>query len=118
MQVETTVMYTGRLIDRLIETAERVQHTFGRRQEAADLENLGPAEEQVEDCSIASKSEEFAKPLGLGAADRNLGLLLVVHPQLVRALEPRDDFPNTINVDQVRTVGTPEQIRVETVHEL
>jgi len=64
------------------------------------------------------KSEEFAKPLGLGAADRNLGLLLVVHPQLVRALEPRDDFPNTINVDQVRTVGTPEQIRVETVQEL
>jgi hypothetical protein len=92
-------MYTGRLIDRLIETAERVRYTMGRRQEAAELENLGPAEGQTEDRGSASKSEEFAKALGLGAADRNLGLLLVVHPQLVRAFEPRHDFPDAIDVD-------------------
>src|SRR5690349_22007818 len=111
-------MYTGRLIDRLIETAERVRHTMGPMQETVCLKNRGQAEVQTEERIGASKSEEFAKALGLGAANRNLGLLLVVHPQLVRALEPGDDFPDTIDVDQVRTVGPPEKIRVETVQEL
>ena len=59
-----------------------------------------------------SESKQFPQPPGLSPADWNLGLLLVVHAQLVRALEPRNDFADAVDVHQVRTVRPPEKIRV------
>ncbi len=52
--------------------------------------------------------EQFSQPLGLGAAYRNLGLLLVVHAKHVGALEPRYNFAYPIDVHEVRTVRAPE----------
>ena len=96
-----TVMYTGTLIDSLMETADRVRHSAGRANQGMDLEKRAHAEEQAESGVAASQSEEFAKALCLGAADGNLGLLLVVHPQLIRTLEPGYDFPDAINVHEI-----------------
>ena len=81
-------MYTGNLINDLIETVERVCNV----------------------CKAPQRShpEEFAKSLGLGAANRDLGLLFVVHPQLVRTFEPRDDFTDAVDIDEVRAVGSPK----------
>src|SRR5260370_36747556 len=42
----------------------------------------------------ALKSEQFPQPFGLGPADRNFRLLLVVHAQLVGTFEPGHDFLN------------------------
>ena len=49
----------------------------------------------------------------LGAAYGDLGLLLVVHAELVAAFEPWDDFANVVDVDQERPVGAPEDRGVE-----
>ena len=59
------------------------------------------------------ETEEFAQSLGLGAADRNFSLLLVIHAQLIGALEPRHNFLDAVDVHQVGAVGAPEKIRVE-----
>jgi len=59
-----------------------------------------------------SEPEQFPQALGLSAANRNLGLLLVVHSQLIGTLEPRNDFANAVDIHQVGTVGSPEKIRV------
>src|ERR1700722_16632367 len=57
---------------------------------------------------IFLEAEEFAQAFGLGPADRNLGLLFVVHAELVGALEPGDYFLNAVDVDQKGAVGAPE----------
>ena len=54
------------------------------------------------------KPEQFAQALGLSPTDRNLGLLLIIHPQLVRALEPGHNFFNSIDIHQKGAVRTPE----------
>ena len=59
-----------------------------------------------------SEPEQFPQALGLSAANRNLGLLLVVHSQLIGTLEPWNDFANAVDIHQVGTVGSPEKIRV------
>ena len=59
--------------------------------------------------------EKFSKTFGLGAADGDFALLLVVHAQLVGTLEPGDDFFDAIDIHQERTVRAPEKIRIKTV---
>ena len=56
--------------------------------------------------------EELSQPLGLGPAHRNLGLLRIVHPQLIAGLEPRHHLPNVLNVHHVRPVRPPECLGV------
>jgi hypothetical protein len=51
----------------------------------------------------------------LGAGDGDFGLLFVVHPQLVRALEPGHHFLDALGIHQIGAVDTPEEIRVEAI---
>ena len=59
-----------------------------------------------------SETEQLPQALGLRPADRNLALLLIVHTQLVGALEPGNDFADAVDVYQVGAVRPPEKIRV------
>ena len=108
-------MYSATLISDLLTLVERAT----RRARALQMRSPNPrprgAEPQANVChctSEGSESEQFPEALGLGAANGNLGLLLVVHPQLVGTLEPRNDFPNAVDIHQVGAVGPPEKIRV------
>ena len=62
--------------------------------------------------------EELAEALGLGAADGDLGLLAVVHAELVAGLEPGHDLADVLDVDEEGAVGAPEGLGVELVDEL
>lgn len=103
---EKKSMYTGTLIEDLVAAVERVQTAVARAQKReSELSKQGrPKRTRTE----MSESEEFAQPLGLGAADRNLGLFLVVHPQLIRTLEPGNDFADAIDVHKVGAMSPPE----------
>src|SRR5262245_3309622 len=82
--VGVTVMDTGSL-DRKFDGNSRAPAALPRSDETSDgfrRARIRP-EEQGESGISGSESEEFAQALGLSAADRNLGLLLVVHSQLV-----------------------------------
>ena len=57
--------------------------------------------------------EKFAQAPGLGAANGDLGLLLVVHPELKTGLEPRNHLSNPVDVDEIGAVHSPENVRVE-----
>ena len=94
-------MYTGKLIDGLIKTAERVRHATAWAQAIGDLRKPDDREEQLKRARSASQSEQFPQPFSLGTADRDLGLFLIVHSQLIRALEPGNDLPNPIDVYQI-----------------
>src|SRR6202451_4828857 len=61
--------------------------------------------------------KEFPQALGLSAADRDLSLFLIVQAQLVRALEPGNDFFDPVNVYQVRSMGAPKQIGVKAIQQ-
>jgi hypothetical protein len=98
-------MYSGKLIDDLFALAERAQ--------AAS--RTSGAEPQAKACTCikeTSESEQFAQSLRLSPADWYLGLLLIVHAQLVRALEPRNNFADSVDVHQVGAVRPPEKIRI------
>src|SRR5690348_9884329 len=108
-------MYTGTLIADLLETAARVR----RRLRESESDNSNFLEEGNESLPYeVSESKQLPQPLGLSAADRDFGLFFVVHPQLIRALEPGNDLTDSIDVHQVGTVGAPKQICVETVQQL
>jgi hypothetical protein len=62
-----------------------------------------------------SEPKEFAQAFGLGSADRNFGLLLVVQSQLIRTLKPGNDFFDSVDIYQERTVGPPEHSRIEAI---
>ena len=62
--------------------------------------------------------EELAEALGLGAADGDFSLLLVVHAELVAGLEPGHDFADLVDVDDEASVGAPEASRVEQLEQL
>jgi len=112
-------MYTGTLIEDLLEVAERARQSNGAGSECSGGQ---PGEKRwalAGDGGKApsgnsgsgnpgSEAEEFAKALGLGAADRNLGLLLIVHAELVRALKPGNHLADAVDVDQVGAMGAPE----------
>jgi len=101
-------MYTGTLINDLYAVVERV-----RTSNRSGSEITGPRSFGVESNGAASnysacdygkrcsEPEQLAQPLGLSAADRDLGLLLIVHAELIRALEPRNDLADAVNVDEV-----------------
>src|SRR3990170_4688095 len=57
--------------------------------------------------------EQLAQALGLGAADGNLGVLAIAHPQLVGALETRQNLFDVVDIDEVGTVHAPEHAGIE-----
>ncbi len=114
-EAETIKMYSGTLINDLFAVVERAE-TFAKERQAESADSHIPCAEPAAKVSHGSreisKSEKFPQPLRLGPADRNLGLLLVVHAQLVGALEPGDDFADAVDVHQVGAVRPPKKIRV------
>lgn len=54
----------------------------------------------------------------MGAAYWNLGLLFVVHAELVGAFEPGNDLADVILVYEERTVRAPEEVGIEIFEEL
>src|SRR5579864_7770996 len=107
-------MYQGMLIRDLLSTAERVLRDCGAQATRAQRRESGcDGSERAK-----SESKEFPQPLGLSAADRNLGLLFVIHAELVRTLKPGNHLANAVDVDQVGAVGAPEEIAVKTVEQL
>src|SRR5205823_14168117 len=62
--------------------------------------------------------QQLPQPPRLGAADGDFGLLAVVHFQLVRALEPGDDFLDAVDIDEMRAVDAPEDVRIKVALEL
>ena len=112
--------YTGTLIKDLVASVERAEQTAASRSgkslsfQAGEEIKTGTARRtNHSSASRNSETEELPQTLGLSAADGNLALLLIVHAQLVRTLEPGYDFANSINVHQVRAVGAPEQSRIQ-----
>ena len=106
-------MYTGTLINDLFGLVEKVEK-YARSSPPQDA-NAGAGHAALHagrDGNASSESEQLAQALGLGPADRNLALLLVVHAQLVGTLEPGNDFANAVDVDQIGAMGPPEKIRV------
>jgi len=101
-------MYEGTLIRDLFALVEGTERNV--RTKPTDAESVAQLGKQIAEASasIPSQSEKLAEPLGLSAADRDLGLLLVVHAQLIGAFEPGDNFLDAIDVYQVRAVGAPE----------
>src|SRR5258708_3743101 len=65
-----------------------------------------------------SQTEQFPKALGLSAANRDFGLLPIIHSQLVRTLEPGNHLADAIDIHQVRTVRPPEQTWIQAVEQL
>ncbi len=115
-------MYSGTLIDDLFAAVERIQSSANAKQSQrvesrtsrADSRTLR-IDSQANVCHCTretSEAEQFPQPLGLRPADRNLGLLFVIHAQLVRALEPGNDFADAIDIHQVGAVRPPKKIRV------
>jgi hypothetical protein len=125
-------LYTGTLIKDLFATVERAEQISEQRPEkraeqgaqpaAASRSGKGLNRQGAAECKTGAdcpekpenlEPEKLPQTLGLSAADWNLALLLIVHAQLVRTLEPGYNFANSINVDQVGAVSPPEQSRVQ-----
>lgn len=121
-------MYSGMLINDLFAMAERAAVNHNRihgsaverhvlpqaRAESLGIGSTAGGEAQATSChgGHSLEPEQLPQPFGLSPADWNLGLLLVIHAQLVRALEPRDDFSNAVGIHQVGAVRPPKQVRV------
>jgi hypothetical protein len=120
-------MHTGTLIDALFAAVEHAEKAAEKEPHTASLtENSSQA--SPHECGIRqpspaahsnpivrkdySEPEEFPQPLGLCAADWYLGLLLIIHAQLIRALEPRNNLADAIDVHEVRAMRPPEKIAV------
>src|SRR6478609_593087 len=67
--------------------------------------------------AAALQSEQFPQPLSLGAAHRNFSLFLIIHTQLIRTLEPGNNFFDSINIYQVGTMRSPKKIGIQTVEQ-
>ena len=108
-------MYSGTLIADLVGIVDRaLSRTKLMNTRHADATGHS-AELHPNICHCTPDSlqpEQFPQSLGLCTADWNLSLLLVIHAQLVRALEPRDNFANAVDIYQVGAVRPPEKIRV------
>jgi len=101
-------MYTGTLINDLFATVERVRDSYRSCSESEGPRSFGvesngaPSNYSAFDYGKrSSEPEQLPQPFGLSAADRNLGLLLIVHAELIRALEPRNDLADAVDVDKV-----------------
>src|SRR6266567_7954428 len=105
-------MYSGTLINDLSSVVERAFDNARPPQVLHAGSRTVNAEPPASICHCtreSSESEQFPQSLGLGPADWNLGLLLVIHAQLVRALEPRNNFADAIDIYQVGAVRPPEK---------
>ena len=107
--VEMAPMYSGTLIRDLIDAVERAEEAsrtarMRRAESIRDSNELNSGAPQRK----TSESEQLPQSLGLSAADRDLSLLFVVHPQLVRTLEPGNNFADAIDIYQVGSVSPPE----------
>jgi hypothetical protein len=113
-------MHSGTTIEQLFSAVKRAEHGTRSRpvHSTESRPTLRDPHSNVSGCCKRCdegrklQSEEFAQSLRLGAAHRNFGLLFVVHAQLIRALEPGNDFADTIDVYQVGAVCPPKKIRV------
>ena len=109
-------MHQGTLIDELLAEVERAE-TRAAEQSPIPPDSYTPRVEPGNNNFCYCKreglqSEEFPQTLSLSPADGDLSLFLVVHPQLVRAFEPGNDFTNAVDIDEIGTVSAPEKIRV------
>ena len=108
-------MHSGTLINELIALVERTQ-TFAKPPQINLAESqIACPDTQAEvfhGIGESSESEQFTQPFGLSPADRDLGLLLVVHAQLVGALEPGNNFADAVDVHQIGAMRPPKKIRV------
>ena len=68
-------MYTGTLIEDLLFAVEKAEQSAAARRSERQLF----VESFAECAGKELQSEQFAQPLGLSSADRDLSLLLVVH---------------------------------------
>src|ERR1039457_7162166 len=104
-------MYSGTLINDLFAAVERAE-TFARLRQLRNPDSrTSRAEAQAQACHCSrkrSEPEQFPQPFRLSSANWNLGLLLVVHPQLVGAFEPGNDFADAVDVHQVGAVRSEE----------
>src|SRR5579859_633623 len=102
-------MYTGTLINDLLDLVDRACHSWeSLRTESARCAGRATAPALSDWEPRNSEPEKFPQSLGLRPADRDFGLLLIVHPQLVRALEPGDNFADAVDIHQVGTVSSPK----------
>jgi DNA-binding XRE family transcriptional regulator len=90
-----------------VETAERATRKPPPGNSTGKVDRTAkPSTGRAENQSL--QPEQLTQSFGLSPADRDFALFLVVHPQLVGALEPGDDFPDAIDVHQIGTVGPPK----------
>ena len=109
-------MYAGTLIEDLFavvgraeDFARRLNDETPRTQPAEAHASRAERPSDVCQCKKGnSEPEQLAESLGLSPADRDLGLLLVIHAQLVRAFEPGNDFADTVDIHQVGAMSPPE----------
>lgn len=97
-------MYTGTMIRDLLIAADRVRDLL-KGERTRSFSGIR-SESMVVD--PGSEPEQFAQAFGLGAADGNLGLFLIVHPQLIGTLEPRDDFADAVDIHEVGAMSAPK----------
>lgn len=114
---ESVRLYTGRLIEDLISAVYRAEQatasSSGRNATSSAESSRAELQPEMPAKSGGSEAEEFSQALRLCPADWNLALLLIIHAQLVRTLEPGHDFANAVDVHQIGTVRPPEQTRIQ-----
>jgi hypothetical protein len=101
------MIYTGTLISDLVDLVERAEKAAGwqgLKAKNAQVKIAGEDYFRQE----RSETEQFSQTSGLSAADGNLGLLLVVHPQLVGTLEPGHNLTDAVDVHEVGSVSAPK----------
>ncbi len=91
-------MYSGTLISGLLTTVEKAEEAARKRLQDKTAPHPGSSSGNG-GRGKGLETEQLTQSLGLRAADRDFGLLLVVHAQLVGALEPGNDFPNPVDID-------------------
>ena len=101
-------MYPGTLIKDLFASVERLEQMVAASSDgaASDVVSFSALAEAIMNPNpgtrgqvpFYSETKQFPQPLGLSTAYWDLALLLVIHAQLVRTLEPRHHFPNSIDV--------------------
>ena len=109
-------MYEGSLIRDLFALVERTEDNVPldspNDRSTVQLAQQMESESNSNPAPTHSQPEKLAEPLGLSAADRDLGLLLIVHAQLVGALEPGNHLADSVDVHDVGAVSAPEEFGV------
>jgi hypothetical protein len=106
-------LYAGNLIDSLLTAVENAEKAAACGPRLSLFITASESSCEVRADAGNSEPEQFAQALRLCPADWNLALLLIIHAQLVRTLEPGYNLPNPVDVHQVGTVRAPEQTGIE-----